>query len=394
MKKTLVMILAASMALGTAALGETAGAAEGLDIQCRIENGSYVIRIPVEDDDLGWKADDMEQDDSVVVLGSETMEDGTYEVRYDPVSDGDMTVAIHHYYNSIASDRSLTWDLHVEDGAVTESAGGSNAMTDPWEDQSSLDPFLSGEWAEAETQFSRMTVSKAAYLGWDIEIVTPATHGAYIFKTTAYSDADGRLVYNKGKYWDVPITDSEEKTSLGEAKTAGTMGSFTFDGDEDNLKLVWNDTQRPEETVIFERIATENGDPADTSDWEYTTFEGSDVEMKLPADFEEVGEPSVPVIYTGRNNDVLLQVQIMPEKFADRDELMEYMNNLDYIVRATQIEINDAELVYARGSDEDARIYAAIGPEGYAFEFVFIPQNENAEAVIQAITQTICHSGR
>ena len=396
MNKTLAMIFAATMVLGTTVMAEETDKPAGREINCQIEDGSYVIQIPVEEGDLGWKADDMGQDDSIVVLGSEEIADGNYTVRYDAVSDGEMTVAVRHYYNAFAIDQVITWDLVVRDGAVAEVKGGSETKLDPEEDQKNLDSYLSGEWTEAETQFSTMTVTGNNELGWDVEIVSPLTHGAYVFKTTVYRDCEKDLVYDKGKYWDVPITDGENDAPLGEAKIAGTTGSFTFEEDENNennLKLVWYDDQRPEETIVFERTNEEKDVSADTADWKYYTFEGSDVAMKIPADFASVGEPGPGVTYNCRNNDVLLQVQIMDGDFTDRDALMEYLNNQEYIIRATQIEINNVELVYAQGGDDDAQVYAVISPEGTTYEFVFIPQNENGADVIQAITQTICHSG-
>ena len=78
-------------------------------------------------------------------------------------------------------------------------------------------------------------------------------HGAYIFRTTVYFDCErDAFVYEDGKFWDVPITDSEEVTELGDAKINGSTGSFTFGGDEENLLLEWYSDVTPEETIVFE----------------------------------------------------------------------------------------------------------------------------------------------
>ncbi len=116
------------------------------------------------------------------------------------------------------------------------------------------DAALIGDW-ETEDQFSRMTIEKnPGGEDWDVEIASPLTHGAYIFKTTIrYDDERHCFTYNKGKFWDVPITDSDEAPALGEAKVAGTMGAFTFTGDPENLILTWEDDSRPGETVVFYR---------------------------------------------------------------------------------------------------------------------------------------------
>lgn len=120
--------------------------------------------------------------------------------------------------------------------------------------------WIVGRWTEYETQFTEMTVEKNPAAGWDVVIVSPLTHGAYIFKTTIRYDAESdRFVYDKGKYWDVPITDSDEEAELGEAKIAGTTGSFAVVPDEQMLRLTWVDDQNPDAEVIFEY--------ADTASW-------------------------------------------------------------------------------------------------------------------------------
>lgn len=66
----------------------------------------------------------MAQDDSIVKLYSAELVEDTFVVRYDPVGDGDVTVAVRHY-TGIACDELYTFDLHVEGGAVTEEVSGS-----------------------------------------------------------------------------------------------------------------------------------------------------------------------------------------------------------------------------------------------------------------------------
>ncbi|MBR0367930.1 MAG: hypothetical protein IJH86_05995 [Clostridia bacterium] len=114
------------------------------------------------------------------------------------------------------------------------------------------DAALIGDW-QTEDQFSQMTIEKnPAGEDWDVEIASPLTHGAYIFKTTIRYDEDRHcFTYNKGKFWDVPITDSEEVAELGEAKVAGTIGTFTFTGDPEDPVLTWEDDSRPGEAVVF-----------------------------------------------------------------------------------------------------------------------------------------------
>ena len=115
-----------------------------------------------------------------------------------------------------------------------------------------------GEWVECETQFAQMTIEENPEEGLDVEIVSPLTHGAYIFKTTVQYDEDQRcFTYDKGKFWDVPITE-EENPELGEAKIAGTIGTFTFAWEEDRLVLTWVDDSQPDVAVRFERAEADD----------------------------------------------------------------------------------------------------------------------------------------
>ncbi len=129
------------------------------------------------------------------------------------------------------------------------------------------DAALIGDW-ETEDQFSRMTVEKnPGGEDWDVEIASALTHGAYVFKTTIRYDDDRHcFTYNKGKFWDVPITDSDEAPALGEAKVAGTVGTFTFTGDPEDLVLTWEDDSRPGEAVVF---CKSDDDAPSESDYAY-----------------------------------------------------------------------------------------------------------------------------
>ena len=124
-----------------------------------------------------------------------------------------------------------------------------------------------GEWVECETHFTQMTIEENPVEGLDVEIVSPLTHGAYIFKATVQYEADQRcFTYDKGKFWDVPITE-EENPELGEAKIAGTSGIFTFVWEEDRLILTWVDDSQPDREVRFER-AEADAEPAGAAAFE------------------------------------------------------------------------------------------------------------------------------
>ena len=244
MKKIITFILTALLALTIGAL------AEGTPVNCLIEEGSFIIQIDDPSGDLGWVADDMAQDDSVVKLYDADLIEDTFVVRYDPVGDGDVTVGVRHY-TGIACDELHTFDLHVENGAVTEVTGGSYTESP---DPAECDPYLIGDW-QTEDGMSVMTIGKNPEgRTWDVEIVAAQSHGVYIFKTTICYDCElNSFIYDKGKFWEASITDSDEAPELGEATIVGTTGSFTFTGDSENLILDWYDDQMEGETVEYLR---------------------------------------------------------------------------------------------------------------------------------------------
>ena len=241
MKKLLAILVTLALLLcGTTALTEETA---GTSINCLIEQGSYVIQVDAGDD-MGWIADDISQDDSVVKLGYADILEGTFVVRYDPVGNGDVTVGVRHY-TGIACDEVHTFDLRVENGAVVESTGGSyTASPNPIE----LTPYLVGGWDTEDNVSNMIIMQNPGGHAWDVEITFGEGQDRMLFMTTVYYDCDlDSFVYDEGKYWAF----SDEIYELGEADVTGTMGSFTFAGDEADHQLVWYDDQRPEETVTF-----------------------------------------------------------------------------------------------------------------------------------------------
>ena len=220
-------------------------------IVCSIENGSYVISIPVDGDDQGWYADETAEG-AAVKLGEAKLENGRFVVRFDPASDGEATVSVRHFYTAAACDQAHTWNLVVKDGTVQEANAGSYTANS---DEQEIDPYLSGKWTEKDTQFTEMVITKNEARGWDVEIVSPLTHGAYKFVATICQDCyQDAFVYEKGKFFDLPVDGSEE---LGEATEAGAVGCFKFVEDAGSLSLVWIKADAPDETIVFERVTGE-----------------------------------------------------------------------------------------------------------------------------------------
>ena len=117
-----------------------------------------------------------------------------------------------------------------------------------------FDPYLIGEW-ESPDGMSVLTIEKnPGGVHWDAEAVIARTHGALVFKATLRYDGERDcFVYDKGKFWDVPITDTGELPDLGEAKVAGAAGSFALTGDDSDLMLRWADDGNPDQETLFRR---------------------------------------------------------------------------------------------------------------------------------------------
>ena len=235
---------------GIAALAEAG-------VLCEIDDSGCVIRIPDAAGDPGWMAGPLADPISAVCLAGEGPEGDAYAVHYAPVADGETAVDIRHC-TGVACDRVYTCRLTVRDGAIVEAAGG--AWTEAPE-PSKFDSTLTGEW-ETPDGMAAMTIERIPdESAWDVEIVSAAAQGAEVFKATICYDCvlDG-FMYDKGMFWDAPITDSDEAPELGEAKLTGTEGLFGFSGDPANPGLSWIDSREPMEIVVFQRA----GDAADS----------------------------------------------------------------------------------------------------------------------------------
>lgn len=250
MKKMLALTVLLALLCAACAL------AEGGEIFATPRMGGFVIQIPVAEGDEGWIADDMAQDDSVVKLVTAEVVEDTFVVRYEPVADGEIAVGVRHF-NGVACDEVLIWELLVEDGIIQEATGETRVAAP---DEAEQDPLLCGEWREEETQFTEMFIQKNPEAGWDVEIISPVSHGAYVMKANLRYDCElDAFVYGDGTFYEAPITD-EDFADLGEPIVTGATGSLTLQGDGEDARLVWYNDQSPEERVAFARVGTDDGE--------------------------------------------------------------------------------------------------------------------------------------
>lgn len=249
MKKLfLLSLLVLTVALSCAAFAETADTAPA-PITGNIEEGSYVLRIPLAPGEDGqWLAEDVFSGEETVRLAYAQAEDGAFVVRYDPVKDGTVTVHVRHY-DAHVCDEVHTFDLLVSGGKIAEVTGGSYTASP---DEETMDPYLSGKWLEKDTQFTEMTLTKNPEGGWDAEITSPLTHGAYLLRATLYYDCDlDAFCYRDGVLYNLPA-DYEEGKDLGEPAASDASGSFLLIPDETGLPVLsWAAEHNPEARDIL-----------------------------------------------------------------------------------------------------------------------------------------------
>ena len=217
------------------------------------EDGCYVITIAVDPEDKGtWAADPMAQDESVVKLASSGTENGVFTAVYQPTGDGEVTVSLNHYDAHGACVEIQGFDLSVKDGKVAEVTGGHYFATPEEED---VDAYFSGEWLEKETQFTRLSVVKNPEGGWNVELTSPVSHGAWVIRATAYNDCSyNAFVYADGAKYDL----TAEGTVSEQPAETGLWGTIRFDGTMENLFLIWYGMEASEgREISFEREAKE-----------------------------------------------------------------------------------------------------------------------------------------
>lgn len=396
MKKLLGALIALAMLVTCfSALAEETEAEE---INTLVEENSFVVQV-IDVTDEGWYAEVCEGSEDKISLYDADILEGTFVARFDATADGEAEVNVRHYYNGFACDRAITYYLTITDGIPEETGADDTMIGDP-EEQSGV---LVGEWEETEAPFASMTIEENEELGWDVEIISPDSADPFVFKTTIYADALDGFKYDKGKYWSVEITDSDEEQELGEATTAGATGKFDIGGGDDEIIVEWTDDANPDITRAF--VMAEEGaltavaggsegteETAAAVKASYYTFEGSGVAMQIPENFASISdEPVEGVFYDSANADVRLQVIPTEDTYTDYESLKAFYDAAEYVDSAEITEINGVEMVRAHG-EEDATVCAVISAEGTTYQFVFIPQHEDAQDAIEAIVESICPS--
>lgn len=250
--RTLLTALLALNLIVSCAMAETAPMSQ-IAGEVDAESGFYLVRIHTTREDASNWAALIEEDAAVALDGAEENDEGL-TIRIAPVEDGEAVVGLAHMKDGVCVElHELT--LPVKDGKIQEPTGGSYTASPSDEE---LAAVLEGEWIEAETQFTAMDIARAENGGFDVTIVSPVTHGAYVIKAVARYDCQSdALVYSEGQVYEAPITEAET-SDVGPLVSEDAMGTLAFEGtSEEDLRIVWTNAQDPVNSVIFERAAAD-----------------------------------------------------------------------------------------------------------------------------------------
>ena len=293
MKKIVTMMLALMLSLSGLALA--AGTRMTGEV---IEDGSYVIRIPVAAGDEGWVADDMAQDDSVVKLAKAQIVDGQYTAIYVPVADGEIDITVKHM-DGIACDQVYGYSMKVVNGVIDVTGGSYTASPA----EAELDAVLSGEWQVNAEAMASATFTKNDGKGWAFLIGT-AYPGVYVFKGNCYYDCElNAFVYSDATIYQSEITNTPE-VKLGDVIAENASGSFTLvEGQDGFMNLEWYNGMSPDEKVTFgsmkaltameEQYAEDAG-----SDWYMKVLTDEAITAEFPCRaFVDVNGDGVPALF-------------------------------------------------------------------------------------------------
>ena len=246
MKKWMMLALALLLALTAAfAMAEDA---QGPKLVGSMEDGCYVVRVPVDNEAGEWNADHMADEAGVVTLVSAQVVDGVYTVKVAPGHDGDASVALRHMTDGVC-DQLHGFELHVENGAISSNGGSFTAS--PSADD--LAPWLCREWVEKDTQFTTMTIHRNLLAGgFDAEMTSPVSHGAWVVRAHIAYDCEAEaLVYTDGARYEIGGNGVSAKASA-----TGLAGKLTLQGSDEQPSIVWSDEAvLGADSVTFEHAA-------------------------------------------------------------------------------------------------------------------------------------------
>lgn len=280
MHKIHSIFTAAALAAGLMTVSVFAGETEselfedGLmnKVTTEMTDGTMTIRIKsakdtAEDPDFHWESwrGNGGEGSCVELITESDMEDGlAYAGSFRAIDDGEDTIRLV-YTNGYYAREYLDFDVHTEDGKITETTGGGQAFETKGED---LAPYLEGVWEESEggTHALEIALADDGGLSFTVSDGSGRDGSTTYYTMTAYYDAiEDALVYWDGTEHVAAITGDDETEAESESASAGDgTGSFTIEilseedggaaGEEAALGLVWqDDTFGLEDISMFEK---------------------------------------------------------------------------------------------------------------------------------------------
>lgn len=219
------------------------------EVSPSIEDGRFVVRIPVAGEDDAWIASDLTEGEALVHLDSEEILDGIFTARYDAALDGDATVCVKHMKFGVCNEL-YTWVIRVTNGMVSEIVDEVH-MQSP--DAYWLDTQVSGEWQINDDIMAGMTIVRRDDDVWSLQIAT-AYPQVYVLRANLYYDcALDCFVYSDGTFYRSEITESPEIV-IGDVVATDAQGTLTrVTGADGGVELEWYNALSPDETVRFSR---------------------------------------------------------------------------------------------------------------------------------------------
>ena len=352
-----------------------AAAAEGTQdggFECAVENGLLVIRVPLAPDDPGeWiAAMHDEGEDRAMIPQPEDETDGFAVFTFAPAANGWDMVDILHYVG-LAADEFYSIAAEVENGAFSE-VPYVNHIVSP--EEAKLEPYMVGEWLEAETQFRTLEISDLEGRGWNLTVTSPMTHGAYRFTATVqYDCSEDGLIYTDGMLYNLP-TEGEDFGEPVEKDMIGWLFLDVTSEDDGHLLLDWADPVT-EEPVHFRRNWEGAPDVLVPEILDYETGEDTVPDGVYWADIEpedlKTGKRMDVIIYTADVYSGADIAQVTPGEMIFRDYKIYWVNSVgdDSTVEYTEAATGNSgtlRFVNIPGTEE----YAAVDVSGSGFPMI------------------------
>lgn len=236
MKKIMLLIMA--MLFAAVCLSAAAEEPQDTRLTCSMEEGVLAVRIALDANDPGtWEVRMYDEDENrSLVLKSAESDESAALFTFAPVADGWDEVDIMHLVNSVC-DECYYFTAEVEDGAIAEEPYFSHIIRPK---KAYLNPYLIGQWSEAETQSETMEITDGENDSWNITINFRTDAGASRLTTTALYDCnEDALAYIDGALYNLSADGEAETAAPAQENLTGYVFVDVTEEEDGRLLLVW-----------------------------------------------------------------------------------------------------------------------------------------------------------